>query len=172
MKKRRQGKERKENDRLEKREGREDKWREQKEKKTGEERREEMIQKMHAREIGKPRSCVFSILCPRILRQPKIWNTWMAFEIVAEGKSTFNDLVTAVQLKLDRHEGAIRAQKKAGSKLEWSVLTTRLWNRLLATYRQAVFQTTPFFSLMHKSTVSRVAKHLDGCNLPLYMLRR
>lgn len=42
----------------------------------------------------------------------------MTFEIVAEGQSTFNDLVTAVQLKLDRHEGAIRAQKEAGSKLE------------------------------------------------------
>ena len=39
MKKRRQGKERKENERLEKREGTEDKLREQKEKKTGEEKR-------------------------------------------------------------------------------------------------------------------------------------
>ena len=37
----------------------------------------------------------------------------MTFEIVAEGQSTFNDLVTAMQLKLDRHEGAIRAQKEA-----------------------------------------------------------
>ena len=66
MKKRRQGKEREKNQRLEVREGREKRTKGEEDRRREEKKRDEMIQKMHARGIGKPRSCVFSILCPRI----------------------------------------------------------------------------------------------------------